>query len=108
MTPDQKDLVIVLSAVSAASELFGTFTVLRSFRRTAKVAEEIRTALAPSVTAMGIVIDADSYLNQAKLTSLVRSIADKIGWDPWTFAGLLAYVVGAGFGLWAAILAVRS
>lgn len=108
MTPDQRDWVIVLASVSAACELFGTFTVLRSFRRTAKVADEIKNALAPSFTVEGIVIGADSYLNQGKLTSLVRSIADKIGWDWWTFAGLLAYIVGAASGLGAAILAAHS
>jgi len=100
--------VIILASVSAACELFGTLTVLRAFWRTAKVAQKIEEALAPSITVKGMVTDADDYLNVRKSSSLLRSIANEIGWDWWTFAGLLAYILGAGSGLWAAILAVRS
>ena len=100
--------IIPLACLAAVFDLFGTFTVLRSFWRTAQVAKEIRRVLAPSVTAEGIVASTDTYFQAGKYGSLLRSIADRIGWDWWTLAGLLGYFLGTGFGLWAAILAVKS
>jgi|SRR5665213_339103 len=100
--------IIGLACLAAVCDLFGTFTVLRSFWRTAQVAKEINKALAPSVNVVDIFISADTYLNAEKYGTQLRSIADKIKWDWWTFAGLIAYFFGTGFGLWAAILAVKS
>ena len=100
--------IIPLACLAAAFDLFGTLTVLRSFWRTAQVAKEIATVLAPSVTAEGITASSDSYMQVEKYGSLLRSIADRIGWDWWTLAGLVGYFLGTGFGLWAAVLAVKS
>lgn len=105
MTPGDGNWVIALASVSAGCELIGTLTVLRSFCRTSKTAREIKEALKPSP---GKQYSGETYAQFMEHGDLLRSIADKIGWDWWTFAGLLAYVLGACAGLWAAILAVRS
>jgi hypothetical protein len=101
------DWIIAFASLSAACELFGTLTVLRSFWSTAEVAKQIKRALDPSQN-LSDVFSEDTYRQVSKLNSLLKSIADQIGWDSWTLAGLVAYILGAGFGLAAAILAVSS
>ncbi len=101
-----KTTVIILVLVSALCELFGTVTVWRSFRKTAKTAADIKRQLAPQSTPAGAKSEFGTYAQFMTHGTLLNEVADRLGPDPWTTAGLVAYILGAILGALAAIVAL--
>jgi len=112
-------LILVLAGLSALGELFGTFTVWRSFRRTAKTAKEIRLDIERESGVTGtkeelIPTYADLQSTPLEVAAIKRdyaerigSIASRLGPDPWTTAGLAGFVLGALFGFLTVAIAVN-
>ena len=106
MGKTMKTTVIILVVLSAACEIFGTVTVWRSFRKTAKSAGEIKRQLAPQTTPAGAKSEFGTYAQFMTHGNLLIEVADRLGPDPWTTAGLVAYILGALFGAIAALIAL--
>lgn len=101
MTPDQSHWVIILASASAVFEIWGTITVLVSYFRSASVAEAIWKAASGS----GGFVARQSLAPWADLSELA-TLAGPLRKKLWITLGLLAYILGAIFGLLAVIVGV--
>jgi hypothetical protein len=116
VTPDQQDVVVCAAAASAICEILGTITVWFSYRKSARVGDSIREMFErfekdqQSRTVMDQIPQWSSnadFVNAMKRTTATFSdISDTLTKKWWMSVGLLAYVLGATFGLIAVIAGV--
>ena len=115
-------LILVLTAAAALCEIFGTYTVWRNYDDAARVAEEVIKQLGQSQSSeppprrsltdspygrMSSAQVAQSDANQRrKLREAVGHSMSGLSRNRLSSWGLIAYVVGAIFGMLAALLAV--
>ena len=116
-----KVLIGLFAVTSAACEVFGTWTVWRSFKRTADVAEQIRKHLIDDAETLDIeanspreMLGQDSAMNiglhltahRVKTIENLSPIVERLNWDRLTVWGLAAYILGAILGAIAALVAL--
>jgi hypothetical protein len=123
MTGDQRDWVIVLATVSAICEFWGTGTVWLSYRRSARVGDNIRNEIVTAKAQIGpdergkplpeLVNLAARFrdpfeLQQVQLANLdqLETLAAPLATSWWIASGLVAFLLGAVLGLVAVIIGV--
>ena len=118
-----KDQIIFIMFLSAAMQLLGTWTVAVNYSRGASLAKEIMDQLDDEVenaatrskspayelrqdSALQANADLNAYRTQSRKT--IRALASHLRSRPYLTAGIVAYTLGACFGLIAGIGALRS
>jgi hypothetical protein len=95
-----KPTILVLLALSAASDGLGTFTVARSYLRSARAAQRLEAAMIPSAPGAEHVA---SYMATSMTPGL---ILDQLRGDGWALAGIVALGAAAAFGFAAGVVSL--
>jgi hypothetical protein len=121
MSTGTRTIVIVLAALAALCELFGTLTVFATYRRSAKLGDSIHSMLAREEYASQFGSETKRHLADMMQrwadpgdvrkvkdfsTNAIRELSMSLEPKWWISLGLWAYVAGAALGLAAAIVAV--
>jgi hypothetical protein len=122
MSPDERHLVILFASLSAICECWGTATVWYSYKRSASVGDSLRQEISNAKSVIsdsnfqkfsGMLGVAAIFRNPFELIKVQRSNLDRLETlsaplksNFWITSGLIAYFVGAVFGLLAVFAAV--
>ena len=121
MTTSHRAIVMVLAALSAFCEIAGTITVLVTYQRTAKLGRSIRGVLTSRTeldeqqrsdphqadwdTRRGAISPEEFRELKIEYQGYLDALAEPLQPNRCAMFGLIAYIVGAVFGLAAAVVA---